>query len=293
MDNFTIKDLENLSGVKAHTIRIWEQRYHFLKPKRTATNIRYYSNEELKTILNVSLLNRYGFKISHIDRMDPAQMREKINSLGDAEAQKEKTVNELIQLMVDLDIRNFEKSLDNHILSKGLERTVTQIIFAFLEKIGVLWQTGNINPAQEHFVMNMIRQKVIVAIDSCHIPAKKNTSAMLFLPEGEHHELGILFISYLLKKSGIPVFYLGANVPFQDAVYVAKIKKPDAIFIHLTNAAGTPSLQVSLNKIHSLFAGSKIYISGALVYDYKKQPPPGIEIKRSLVEITELISTLT
>ena len=148
MNEFTIKDLENLSGIKAHTLRIWEQRYNFLKPKRTATNIRYYSNEELKTILNVSLLTKYGFKISHIDKMNPQQIREKISSLGHAEAQKEKAVNELIQQMVDLDTKSFEKLFENHIVSKGLEKTVTQIIFAFLEKIGILWQTSNINPAQ-------------------------------------------------------------------------------------------------------------------------------------------------
>jgi methanogenic corrinoid protein MtbC1 len=247
----------------------------------------------LKTILNVSLLTKYGFKISHIDKMNPQQIREKISSLGDAEAQKEKAVNELIQQMVDLDTKSFEKLLENHIVSKGLEKTVTQIIFAFLEKIGILWQTSNINPAQEHLVTNIIRQKVIVAIDSCHVPVKKKTTAMLFLPEGEHHELGILFINYLVKKSGIQLYYLGANIPFKDAEYVANLKKPDIIFTHLTNAAGTPSLSVSLNKIHSLFPVSRVCISGALVLDYKKPPPPGIELKRSLTKIIELISELS
>jgi DNA-binding transcriptional MerR regulator/methylmalonyl-CoA mutase cobalamin-binding subunit len=293
MDNFTIKDLENLSGIKAHTIRIWEQRYQFLKPKRTATNIRFYSNEELKTILNVSLLTRHGFKISHIDKMNTQQIREKITSLSDAQAQKEKAVNELLQQMIDLDISSFEKLIDNHIITKGVERTVTQIIFAFLEKTGVLWQTGNINPAQEHLVTNIIRQKLIVAIDACHVPVKKITAAMLFLPEGEYHELGILYISYLLKKAGIAVYYLGANVPFKDAEYVARLKKPDVIFIHLTNAASTPSFSALLKKTKSVFPGSNIYISGAMARDYKKQPPPGIAIKKSLAEITELVSVLS
>jgi DNA-binding transcriptional MerR regulator/methylmalonyl-CoA mutase cobalamin-binding subunit len=293
MDNFTIKDLENLSGIKAHTIRIWEQRYQFLKPKRTPTNIRFYSNEELKTILNVSLLTRHGFKISHIDKMGPQQIREKITSLSDTQAQKEKAVNELLQQMIDLDISSFEKLIDNHIITKGVERTVTQIIFAFLEKTGVLWQTGNINPAQEHLVTNIIRQKLIVAIDACHVPVKKITAAMLFLPEGEYHELGILYISYLLKKAGIAVYYLGANVPFKDAEYVARLKKPDVIFIHLTNAASTPSFSALLKKTKSVFPGSNIYISGAMARDYKKQPPPGIALKKSLAEITELVSVLS
>ena len=172
MNAFTIKDLENLSGIKAHTIRIWEQRYNFLKPQRTDTNIRYYSNDELKTILNIALLNKYGFKISHIDRMQPEEIREKILSLGDARAIQERIVNDLVQEMVDLDIEKFEKILTSYIASKGIERTVIQIIFPFLEKIGILWQTGHINPAQEHLVTNIIRQKLIVAIETAVIAYK-------------------------------------------------------------------------------------------------------------------------
>src|SRR5258707_4729100 len=150
MNVFTIKDLENLSGIKAHTIRIWEQRYNFLKPRRTTTNIRYYSNDELKTVLNIALLNKYGFKISHIDRMQPQEIKEKILSLGDAKAIQERIINELVQEMVDLEMERFEKVITNYITAKGIERTVIQIIFPFLEKIGILWQTGPIKPAQEH-----------------------------------------------------------------------------------------------------------------------------------------------
>jgi DNA-binding transcriptional MerR regulator len=127
MNKFTIKDLENLSGIKAHTIRIWEQRYNFLKPQRTATNIRYYSNEELKTILNISLLNKYGYKISHINRMTNEEVRNKLVSLSGPEAQQERLVNELIQFMIDLDIETFEKLLDQFILAKGIEKTINHL----------------------------------------------------------------------------------------------------------------------------------------------------------------------
>src|SRR5919107_6225808 len=112
MNAFTIKDLENLSGIKAHTIRIWEQRYTFLKPQRTDTNIRYYSNEELKTLLNIALLNKYGYKISHIDKMDPVEWRNKVISLSNLEAQQERMINELIQCMIDLEMDQFEKLMD-------------------------------------------------------------------------------------------------------------------------------------------------------------------------------------
>src|SRR6187401_1445140 len=133
MDSFTIKDVENLSGIKAHTIRIWEQRYQFLKPSRTGTNIRYYSNDELKKILNIALLNKYGFKISHIDKMDDREVREKILSLTQIQAQQEKIINELIQCMVDLNVEAMEVIIDGYIQSKGIERSIIQIIFPFME----------------------------------------------------------------------------------------------------------------------------------------------------------------
>jgi len=150
MSSYTIKDLEQISGIKAHTIRIWEQRYHFLQPQRTETNIRSYSAEELKVILNVSLLNKYGFKISHIDKMSQADIEEKIIGLNQMDAEKERVVNALIKDMVSLDMVSFERQLDNYIAQKGIEKTITNIIFSFLERVGVLWITNHINPAQEH-----------------------------------------------------------------------------------------------------------------------------------------------
>src|SRR5262245_24541728 len=126
MDSFSIRDIENLSGVKAHTIRIWEQRYSFLKHERTGTNIRCYSNCELKRILNIALLNRFGYKISHIDRMSEIEIKEKILNLSNAEAQQERIINELIHSMVDLDLDQFEKIIDDHIEGKGIERTITK-----------------------------------------------------------------------------------------------------------------------------------------------------------------------
>ena len=130
MNAFTIKDLENLSGIKDHTIRIWEQRYNFLKPQRTTTNIRYYSNDELKTLLNIALLNKYGFKISHIGRMQPAEIKDRILVLGDTRAIQERIVIELEKEMIDLDMEKFEQILTEYIHAKGIELTVTQIIFS-------------------------------------------------------------------------------------------------------------------------------------------------------------------
>ncbi len=290
MNAFTIKDLENLTGIKAHTIRIWEQRYHFLKPQRTATNIRYYSNDELKSILNIALLNKYGFKISHIDRMEPAEIKERILSLGDPRAVQERIVNELVQEMVNLDMDQFEKIIANFIAARGIERTVTQIIFPFLEKIGILWQTGHINPAQEHLVTNIIRQKLIMAIESAGSLIRYDKTFLLFLPEGEHHELGLLFMYYLLKSRGNRVIYLGANVPFDDLEYVLEVKKPDVVYVHLTATCDKFNFERFLNQIGQRLKNVSTVISGQLTQQYRKHVPHGIQLKRSLPEVMEYIS---
>jgi DNA-binding transcriptional MerR regulator len=292
MNAFTIKDLENLSGIKAHTIRIWEQRYNFLRPQRTTTNIRYYSNDELKTVLNIALLNKYGFKISHIDRMQPHEIREKILSLGDARAIQERIVNELVQEMVDLDMEKFESIISNYITAKGIERTVIQIIFPFLEKIGILWQTGHINPAQEHLVTNIIRQKLIVAIETTVSHVKIDKTFLLFLPEGEHHELGLLFMYYLLKSRGAKTIYLGANVPLRDVEHVINLKRPDVAFIHLTATASNFNFEKFLLNVHQRFGHLPTVISGQLTQSYKKKIPANVQVKRSLGEVMEFLSSL-
>jgi len=292
MNAFTIKDLENLTGIKAHTIRIWEQRYSFLKPQRSDTNIRYYSNEELKMILNISLLNKYGFKISHIDRMSEAEIKEKTFSLSHSQAQQERIINELIQSMVDLNLEKFEKTLDDYISIKGIERTITGIIFPYMERIGILWITNHINPAQEHLVTNIIRQKLIVGIEGCSPHLQLNKTVLLFLPEGEHHELGLLFMYYLLKSRGLRVLYLGANVPVKDVEYIVKLKKPSIAYTHLTSVASNFNFERFLNNIGMRISTLPIIISGQLTQNYKKKCPDNIQLKRSLPEVMEYVSSI-
>lgn len=292
MDSFTIKDLENLSGIKAHTIRIWEQRYQFLKPSRTGTNIRYYSNDELKKVLNISLLNKYGFKISHIDKMSEVEVMDKILSLTQLEAQFERIVHELIQCMVDLDVDKLEDLLDNYIQARGIERTITQIIFPFMEKIGILWVTNHINPAQEHLVSNIIRQKLIVGIESVSTTLKIDKTILLFLPEGEYHELGMLFMYYILKSRGVSTIYLGANVPMHDVEYVVNLKKPNYLYSHLTSIGHNFNFDKFLLSITKKFAGTPIIISGLLTNSYEKKIPQHINFKKSFSEVMEFVSTL-
>lgn len=290
MHSFTIKDLENLSGIKAHTIRIWEQRYGFLKPERTDTNIRYYSNDELKKILNVALLNKYGFKISHIDKMNETEIKEKILTLSQMEAQQERIVNDLIQSMVDIDIDRLEVILDKYIAARGIEKAITQIIFPFMEKIGILWLTNHINPAQEHLVTNIIRQKLIVGIDGIVSSVKVNKSVLLFLPDGEYHELGLLFMNYLLKSRGVNTIYLGSSVPLKDVEYVVKLKKPDYLYSHLTTVGHNFNFDKFLSLITQKFSGIPIIISGQLTNTYQKKIHPPLNFKKSFGEVMEFVA---
>lgn len=291
MNAFTIKDLENLSGIKAHTIRIWEQRYSFLNPQRTGTNIRYYTNDELQTLLNIALLNKYGYKISHIDRMTPGEMNEKILSLSQIQAQQERLVNNLIHCMVEVKMDAFEEVLETYIRSKGIEKTIMQIIFPFLERIGILWMTNHINPAQEHLVSNIIRQKLIVGIDTNKCVLNSSHTALLFLPEGEHHELALLFISYLLKTRGIKVLYLGANIPFKDVEYLAKLKNPSFLYSHLTSVSPNFNFEKFLVNAHNRLPEKQFILSGLMTQTYKKKIPANFSFKHSLTEVMKDLSS--
>lgn len=290
MNAFTIKDIENLSGVKAHTIRIWEQRYNFIKPQRTDTNIRFYSNEELKVILNIALLNKFGFKISHIDKMNVSEINQKLVTLSQVQAQNERIVNELIGCMVDLELEHFEIILDGQIERSGIEKTVNEIVFPFLEKIGILWITNNVNPAQEHLITNIVRQKLLVGINSTVSSVVSAKSALLFLPEGEHHELGLLYVYYLLKNKGVRVLYLGADVPLADLAFVVSAKKPDYLYTHLTALSNNFNIERFLSNLHSRLSDVPIIISGPFTLHYKKNIPTNILFKKSLAEVKEFIS---
>lgn len=289
---FTIKELETLSGIKAHTIRIWEQRYHFLKPSRTATNIRTYSNDELKTILTVALLNKHGYKISRIDTMLPEERDTEVLNLSSEEAQNEHIVNELISSMIDLDIWRYEKLLNDCIHRAGIEATIKTIIFSFLDKIGILWQTGRINPAHEHIVSNIIRQKLVAAIEALPFPELQKPLMLLLLPEDEHHELGLLFVYYLLKQRGLPIIYLGANVPLKDAQYVIGLKRPDQVYLHMTSSPSKLSFQKYLQGLASANPLGKVVLSGFIAESFAKSANEQLLPLHTLSQAIAYISSL-
>jgi MerR family transcriptional regulator, light-induced transcriptional regulator len=223
MASYKIKDLEQLTGIKAHTIRIWEKRYGILKPSRTDTQIRSYTDDELKLLLNVSILNNQGVKISKIADLSEKEIFEKV----DFSNFDKNTIHEhLLLSLIELNENLFNDTINQLINEKGIELTYIEHIFPFLEKIGVMWLVGTINPAQEHFISNLIRQKVIVEIDKipCNSSGKK---VILFLPEHETHELSLLFYSYVLKSNGFQTYYLGQCLPFDSLIESIKIVEPD------------------------------------------------------------------
>ncbi len=292
MNVFTIKDLENLSGIKAHTIRIWEQRYDFLKPARTGTNIRYYRSPEVKIMLNISLLTKYGYKISHINKMSEQELRNKVISLSDKDAREERLVNQLIACMIDLDIESFEKLLDRCVLDKGIDKTITRTVFPFMNRIGLLWATDRINPAQEHLVSNIIRQKLMVGIEAAANQRRTGKTVLLFLPEGERHELGLLYVFYLLKSHGAGVLYFGADISLSDVEFVCRQKRPDFIYTHLTSVAGNFKLEKFLSQANLLIPATPLVLSGQLARAQMRKIPPHIHFLRSIPEMLEFIASL-
>ena len=263
MAAYSIRDLEILTGVKAHTIRIWEKRYHIVEPLRTVTNIRYYSDKDLKKLLNISLLNKHGLKISSIASLKKEEIKNKIIEFTYNQLDADSQIDNLIIEMMDLNEMKFDNIISNCIQNLGFEQTVIKILFPFLIRIGVLWQTESIIPAQEHFISNIIRQKLIVAIHDLPINALNiNKKFILFLPEGELHELGLLFYYYLVKKRGFHVLYLGQSLPFNDLIEVSRTYEPGYFITCFTSPLPQDEFNAYLTQLSETFSTQQIFISG-------------------------------
>jgi methanogenic corrinoid protein MtbC1 len=222
--------------------------------------------------------------------MGGEEINQKLVTLSHNQAQQERIINELIASMVDFEFESFETLLNAEIASKGIERIINDIVFPFLEKIGVLWVTNHINPAQEHLVTNIIRQKLLVGIDAIKYPAVDGKSALLFLPEGQFHELGLLYVFFLLKNRGVKVYYLGADVPLVDLGFIVEAKKPDYLYTHLTALAHNFNVDKFFTNLHNRIPTVPVLISGPISHSYNKPLPPNFQFKKSLQEVKDFIS---
>ena len=291
MSNYSIKDLENLSGIKAHTLRIWEQRYHFIEPKRTETNIRFYSDEDLKLILNIATLKENDIKISKIAKMSHDEITEKVLNIAEKNLRFPDQINSLTLATVDMDEDRFEKILNNNIAKYGFEQTMLKVVYPFLAKIGMLWQTGSIMPAQEHFISNLIRQKMLVAIDG-HIVSNKDSKGkwLLFLPAGELHELSLLFASFLLRSRKYKVIYLGQNLPKEDLIEVKRLQNPDFVLTLSTTYPKRSEVQFFIDYVADLFNSATFFVGGYQVIGEDLKRKKNVEFLYRMEDLVDFLN---
>lgn len=287
MNQFTIKDIENLSGIKAHTWRMWEQRYGLGMPQRKESNHRFYDNENLKQVLRISYLYHGGMKISKIATLNPEQIRLKalnIFSLLDA---NEYYVKELLEASVDLDETRFERVFEDAIQRFGIENTMLKIIHPFQDKIGVLWLTDHVIPAQEHFTSNIISRKLFVAVDNLPATSDANKKTiLLFTPQLEYHELPLQFIHYLLRKNGHKIIYFGSNVCIKSIKTYALSKDFEYLHFHYVTNLASRNAQAYLHELSTAFPGKKIVMSGVLVQQIETVST-NVRLLRSMDEFIE------
>ncbi|MFW5756025.1 MAG: MerR family transcriptional regulator [Tangfeifania sp.] len=281
---YSIKDLEVLSGVKAHTIRIWEKRYNLLIPQRTETNIRYYTDEDLKRMLNISMLVRNGYKISKVSKWDDKKISETILNLTSENTSESDYIEQLILYMVNFDNISFYRLVNEIIDRMGLEEAVTKVFFNFFIRIGTYWQVGSVFPAQEHYVSNIFRQKLIAEIDKLGIVHSRQETILFFLPEKEMHEMSLLFYSYLAHKMGYRVIYLGQFVPQDDLRKIQEQVRIDFVFTAFINSTAKEELESYLESLKELFHTQKVFVTGWQIQSHNPKLPRNVKIVKDYHE---------
>ena len=290
---YSIKDLEKLCGIKAHTIRIWEQRYGIIKPHRTSTNIRYYNANDLKLLLNIALLNRNGIKISKIAKMSTQEIAEKVVAISEVNFEHSTQLDALTISMIEMDEFKFDRIISTNIQQLGFEQTFLEVIYPFLDKLGVLWLTGTINPVQENFMVNLIRQKIISAIDrEPLVIGREAKKFMIFLPEGESQELVLLLMHFLLKTRGYRVVYLGLNINTNDLRDAYSIQKPDFIYTMITETYSRQPVKNYVEELSTAFPDCELLLSGYQVVVQNVVSSGNVKVLESLVDTLAFLDKL-
>lgn len=263
MEQFTIRDIEHMTGIKAHTLRIWEQRYNLFTPKRKESKHRYYDNDDLKALLQIAFLYHNGWKISRIAQLTPEAIMKAVTD-SEINTQNYKiAVLKLLDAAINFNEKAFVDLLNELIEKVGLETCVTQVCYPFLQRVGLLWMTNNIIPAQEHFSSYLIQHKIIAETDKLADAPVNTEGIVLFTPDGEYHELPLLFINYLLRKNNWRTIYLGSDVKLQDLQKFDADKNISHLFLHvITNFSGW-EIDDYLERLCTEFPNKKIVASGA------------------------------
>jgi DNA-binding transcriptional MerR regulator len=290
---FSISDIENLTGIKAHTIRVWEQRYNFFTPKRTETNIRYYDDQDLCMFLNIATLNENGYKISKISKMNSEEINQLVASLKENHYNTNIQVQMLSNAMLKMDDDEFDEILGACIREMGMEAAVSEIVFPFLRKVGFMWQVGTINPAHEHFATHKIEQKIIYCTTQFNKKINKQGKRyLLFLPPNEHHQVGLLFAQYMLRSNGHHVLYLGQNLPYDSLTEVVNYYEPDFVLSVLTVLNTDTDVDDAITKIKAAIGEIPLILTGSLITNQETNKSQKIIIVKNIAEFASIIEKL-
>lgn len=269
MQQFTIRQIEQLSGIKAPTLRIWEKRYNLIAPDRSEGRQRIYTNEDLRSILKVVYLYEKGMRISKIAKMKEQQLLQQISDIGGTVDNFSGVIPMLIEASISLDSRRIHHIFNSIESDHGFEDLVLRIIYPFLEKLGRAWVTGKILPNNEHFVSHLITSKILFGIEHLPVVKESDKTVVLFQPQGEFHEIPILFMQYLFKKQGWKTVQFGCNVSIHEVAEYSADKNITHIYSHLVTNLGEESPLAFIKKLGAEFAGKKIAVGGNLVQKIK------------------------
>ncbi len=291
---FSIKDLENLSGIKAHTIRIWEKRYNILDPIRTETNIRTYDLASLQKLLNVVLLNSYGYKISRIAELTSDKIALVVREIISDKNSNNHVLNAFKMAMINFDQALFFNTYNNLLSEKTFREVFYEVIIPLMSEIGLLWQSGTISPAQEHFISYLIKQKLLINTEKVQIlePTRSDKVFVLYLPENEIHELGLMYLNYEILLNGYKTIYLGESVPIDSLKDMKKYFDNIVYISYMTVKPEKDDIDDYLKEINSeiLDANSQIWFLGRMTeFIDTTKLPQSISVFNS---ITDLASKL-
>ncbi len=262
MSNYSISDLEKLSGIKSHTIRIWEKRYNILSPERTGTNIRSYDDDQLRKMLNVSLLVENGLKISKIAKMSAAEICNKINSFSPLNVGYKPEINRLILDSLEFNEASFENIISELIKKIGFPETYKKILIPLLNKLGVLWSVGDIFPANEHFLSNLINKKMYVSINSIELEGSVNKKALLFTPPWESHNFGLLYAEYVFRNAGFLTINIGQAISIDSLRSCVNKINPDIICTSLIVGHKDAAIQNFVSDLWDIRRNAAVIIGG-------------------------------
>lgn len=289
---YSIKDLENLTGIKAHTIRIWEKRYGIIEPRRTSTNIRYYVEEDLKKIMNIALLNRNGHKISKIAKLNREEIQSIAAQLTDVDKSFENQLDGLTLSVLELNEDNFLKIFNANISQRGFKDTMLEVIYPLLDKLGMMWMAGSIEPIHENFVSHLIKRKCLVETDKLITKSEIPKKFLLFLPQGENGNLSLLFLHYIIKSRGHQVINLGTQVDISNVFSGCQICKPDYILTIIDEISNSDSFSTYVNLLTDQTGECKLLLSGLQVLQQKHTYASKVTTFQSSEELDNLLLSM-